>query len=829
MGEDQVLSGRLDDGTTRRGGNWRNTFLNRHRKSGDTAGDEGEELLDSNRRARSLSRPRPQREAGVETFNQQAVLDQDRALIELLTQGPQKRERSAVRKPPPPPKVTPYKAGSRIASTKVDSAGDVETSFTSSQPPSPQGALGDALQVSPQRVLESATPQRQLDIMASIPHPSDTPVPTETGVLAAALASCRESQEPFLLQGCESAVALERNMDECIAPPIASVLPIDDSCRDRCQQSEDISNSVAPALKPIVPKSGELFTASDIDALMDSFGKSLQSNGGNDLPATFGKNTSDVLSAQLADRGKCTQNFQDVAGDFFRNHGMDVRQESNDANDQAFGNRRSEDFKIPERKALREQINAIDSWLEDDLLAREELQKGNLGGNYGLLAPLAAVGVEAVSKNLPSSERNAGVEGSIFKRLEDAKHLKRLGEKTSPVTLKNIAQEAIPLFPGMPLEILVRALRLFTSARYEDHDLYLRILGEIPVQLRGISPEMLVECVRILWRLRLHEDTYLELFSMEAMNMIRAKRRPTPRAPRRPPVLRGTDAITSTIGNSGPVPTPPLMEGPAPFNAEQLIHLGNCLSRLGAKHPTRFMEIYQEQLAAAIPRLTAEECELVCPTLAMSQLMHDPLRRAFLERCAQVEAGKPLASDDMVASAAPDIAQYQLHADRRRRRAKNLRNIYIIEASVRKETFSFFSSLPQEIRIYLDHLHANAVHLEHEGATTFSSQVAVVLDQLGVSCETNRMSGPLGLHVVAKATNPRADCQEIIYECSDTSAFYRLRPDKGAVPELTAWSKIRHRLLQRLGVQLTHISIWEWQQMSEAQRVNYMVKVQSLQ
>jgi hypothetical protein len=241
------------------------------------------------------------------------------------------------------------------------------------------------------------------------------------------------------------------------------------------------------------------------------------------------------------------------------------------------------------------------------------------------------------------------------------------------------------------------------------------------------------------------------------------------------------------------------------------------------------MEIYQEQLALAIPRLTAEECELVCPTLAMSQLMHDPLRRAFLERCAQVEAGKPLSADELVDSAAPDIAQYQIDADRRRRRAKNLRNVYIIEASVRKETFSFFSSLPPEIRSYLDRLHADAARLQHEGTHTFSAQVATVLDQLGLCCETTRMSGPLGLHVVAKATNPRADCQEIAYECSDTSAFYRLRPDKGAVPELTALSKIRHRLLQRLGVQLTHISIWEWQQMSEAQRVNYMVKVQSLQ
>lgn len=254
-----------------------------------------------------------------------------------------------------------------------------------------------------------------------------------------------------------------------------------------------------------------------------------------------------------------------------------------------------------------------------------------------------------------------------------------------------------------------------------------------------------------------------------------------------------------------------------------LVFLGNALSRLGAKHPARFMEIFQEQLALAIPRLTQEECELVCPTLAMSQLMHDPLRRTFLERCAQVEAGKPFSADGL-GGVAPDIALYHQDADRRRRRAKNFRNIYITEASVRKETFSFFSSLPSEVRAYLDRLHADAAQLPYEDATPFSAQVADVLDQLGLCCDTQRMSGPLGLHVVATSN------KEIVYECSDASFFYRLpQDDRNAVPQPTAWAKTRQRLLQRLGVQLTHLSIWEWQQMSEAQRINYMVKLQSLQ
>lgn len=394
----------------------------------------------------------------------------------------------------------------------------------------------------------------------------------------------------------------------------------------------------------------------------------------------------------------------------------------------------------------------------------------------------------------------------------------------SPVTLKALAQQALPLFPGLPLEKLVQCLRLFASARYDDHDLYLRVLGEIPVQIRGISPSSLVTCVRVLWRLRLHEETYLDLFSMEAMNMIRAKRRPAPRSVRRVPAARASESCASGLS-----PVPPPAEAPSPFDGAQLIHLGNALSRLGAKHQARFMELYQEQLLLAIPRLTQEECELVCPSLAMSQLMPDPLRRAFLERCAQVEAGKPFAASET--AIAPDIAQYQLEADSRRRRAKNFRNVYLLEAAVRKETFSFFTSLPAEVRAYLDKLHADAALLTHEGTNALAAQVAAVLEQLGLCCDTNRMAGPVGLHVVARShVNPRAESQEIVYECSDETFFYRLPHEKkNEVPQLTAYAKTRQRLLQRLGVQLTHISIWEWQQMSEAQRINYMVKMQSLQ
>jgi len=825
MDEDHIVGGRHD--RSAKGGAWRGAFLNRPRNSDEDA--DSIEPRDAGSRARSGSRPRggarqvrspggANSESALEGFNQQAVLDQDRALIEQLTQRQSRHERPPVRKPPPPPKVTPYRKNG------------VGTSPTSSQPPTP-GPTSPMAPVSPQRVLESATPQRQLDL-TDLPQCSDEPGPTETGILAAALASCREPEAFGNLSGDMAgapACLMPERLGGSLSSDMATTVPWNSAAHGSGgpELANAVCSSSAPAMKPVVPRTGGLFTASDIDSIMDSFGPSVPSSAEKpvesstfNLTMTFGR---DIVS----------QNFHDVTDDFYKSHGMDVPSQTSEA-EQAreivdvpiSAPKHCEDFKVPERRDLRDKINSIDSWLEDDFTTRERMNEGGAISSSGLVAgcPGAPLLPVAPSSGLAVDPACSSAQGDIFQKLEEAKRLKALGQRMSPVTLKNIALQARPFFPQMPLEQLVLALRLFSSARCEDHDLYLRILGEIPVQIRGITPSMLISCVRVLWRLRLHEETYMELFSMEAMNMIRAKRRPTPRAPRRAPAPRCADAAASGAALT-PTPPPP-QDTPAPFNAEQLVHLGNALSRLGAKHPVRFMEIYQEQLALAIPRMTQQECELVCPTLAMSQLMHDPLRRAFLERCAQVNAGEPLsASGESGGGVAPDIAQYHQDADHRRRREKNFRNIYIIEASVRKETFSFFSSLPAEVRVHLDRLHVDAALLTHEGASVFSAQVANVLDQLGLSCDTQRMAGPLGLHVVAKST-----AEEIVYECSDESFFYRLRQDdRNAVPELTALAKLRQRLLQRLGVQLTFIGVWEWRQMSEAHRINAMVKLQSFQ
>mmetsp|Transcript_15296 Transcript_15296/g.41900 ORF Transcript_15296/g.41900 Transcript_15296/m.41900 type:complete len:852 (-) Transcript_15296:126-2681(-) len=848
-----VGHGRADDGlasrSTRTGG-WREAFLNRQhdRRSGSCDRNQGasEAFLSRHRdrraascerdrgpaEARSLSRPRERRapaaDAGGEAgFDQQAVLDQDRALIEQLTQRQPRRERSIVRKPPPPPKVTPYRQRS-------DSVSGAPGGEGTSAPPSP--AAGSSAATPPAAMSATQTPTSAaggppLDASAS---PEAAVVPESPTAATDVAPVSQVPRTPPSWNG-EAVVAQEAAADVAQAadPPAATV-----------------------DIEPIVPRSGQLFTAADIDNIMDRLDgagarRGDGTNGAGAVPLQYNA----LQQSARAQLEQCvnTQTISDISQECLRSQGLEAaatnfpnqgaQLNSQEALNVSNVSKAGTDFAVPQRKKLQEQIQAIDSWLEDDIYAREQLS--NKPAATPFMAPPGSTLTGPTDASATLRELTAamagggdGAEAEIFKKLEDMKRQKALGEKPSTVVVKSLATQAKPLLPGMSLEKLVRVLRLFTSARHEDHDLYLRILGEIPVQIRGISTEMLTTCVRVLWRLRLHEATYLELFSMEAMNMIRAKRRGPPRAPpRRPPPPRSVavDMAATAAVSSGAVPTPapPSREVPAPFSATELLHLGNALSRLGSKPPARFLDVYQEQLTLAMPNLTQEECELVCPTLAMSQLMPDALRRSYLERCSQVDAGgsPPVgAGQRSSGGAAPDIAQYQREAEQRRRRLKHFRNIFIIEASVRKETFSFFSSLPAEVRTYLDGLHKESAKLPHEGQGALAQQVAAVLDQLGVSCDMKRMAGPLGLHVVAKATNPRADCEEIVYECSDASAFYSVRQDdQGALPEMTAFTKLRHRLLQRLGVKLTHISVWEWQQLSEAQRVNYMVKLQSLQ
>jgi len=861
------------------GGGWREAFLNRPGRSRadradrrdvdyDDAADMGLEAEREARRDRSLSRPRAQsrpRAAAAEAtegpiFNKDDVLEQDRALIEQLEQAKNRtrREGSNVRKPPPPPKVTPYRgrtgapsdAGSPTGSSSGMVTGTLAAELEPSRPveePAQETAAHDTYTVDPTQAAEEAHNAEVKQLARSMLDSSFM---------------C-ENYRAASREGAASRADSEKNNGKHTDASLTALQPSP-------AQVEAAHNQAEPQtfLEPVVPKSGELFTANDINSIMDQMqrGNGLlrvatpsTDAGQSSMTDNFQHKVSPPIGHEMPDP---RDGMKDITNDFLQAHNPAGFKELAAMEEEKERERERQereslakttpvtavsDFHMPDRSVLRDQINSIDSWLEEDFSDRQKLnERGQKSRDLMKQDPLRStepirpVGSTNNDNSPTNNGENSKTEIEMFQTLQRARSDKAHGKQISPVTLKNIAGSSKGLFPGMPLEKLVRALKLFASVRCDDLDLYLRILGEIPMQIRGVSPEQLTECARILCRLRLREETYVDLFSMEAMNMIRAQRRPQARAPRRPPAPKPKPAVegsaeasapSSTGGKQITPPTTPPPAAPAPFSPEQLVQLGNALSLLEAKHQPRFMEVFQEQLTLAIPRFSAEVCELVSPVFALSQLMPDPLRRAFLDRCTEVEAGLPLESIIGIhqTKAQVDIPTYQQEAAQRKRRAKYVRNIYVIEASVRKEQFSFFSSLPDKVKAYLDRIHEDALKLPKEPEGLLAQQVAEVLSQLGVSCELGRPVGPLGLHLVVKATNPRANSDEIVYECCDLDAYYMdQHAGKNGPPQLTAYYQFRQKLLKRMGIKLVHIDVWEWKNMSDAHRVNYMVKLQSL-
>jgi hypothetical protein len=256
-----------------------------------------------------------------------------------------------------------------------------------------------------------------------------------------------------------------------------------------------------------------------------------------------------------------------------------------------------------------------------------------------------------------------------------------------------------------------------------------------------------------------------------------------------------------------------------PFAARELLKIGNALALLDARTSTRFVDTYQEEMATVIPALSREDCEIASPVLVLT-LFNDKLKRAFLERCQEVQAGMDVPWRKDPEAVAPDLVARQEKEDRRMRRRKHVENVYLLEQSIRKETFSFFSSLPAEVRAYLDGLHETAAELPREIPSSFAAEVGGILDQLGVQYKlAERAHGALSTHVLAEGTNITRE--QVHYECVGAEQYFAYST------VLTPAAKLRHRLFDRLGVKLTMLYVSEWQSLSDAQKVNRIVKLHS--
>merc|ERR1719262_1293073 len=161
------------------------------------------------------------------------------------------------------------------------------------------------------------------------------------------------------------------------------------------------------------------------------------------------------------------------------------------------------------------------------------------------------------------------------------------------------------------------------------------------------------------------------------------------------------------------------------------------------------------------------------------------------------------------AEVAPDLEERAALEEARRRRCKHIANVYVLEQSVRKETFSFYSSLPVDVRAYLDGLHESAGDLPAETPSNFAAEVGGILEQLGVRFQLSaRSHGALDTHVLAEGTNITRE--QVHYECVGDNQYF------AHTSTLTPAAKLRHRLFDRLGVKLTSLYAHDWQKLSEA-------------
>jgi len=364
------------------------------------------------------------------------------------------------------------------------------------------------------------------------------------------------------------------------------------------------------------------------------------------------------------------------------------------------------------------------------------------------------------------------------------------------VCAKNLAQE-------MQLPELLEALKLFASVRHPDYDLYMRLLGEIPRFVMDAKAEQLCSMIRILARRRLRERNYVD---MAAAHLLRK--------------LRLTDDML-----------PPRL----------LVKAGNALASLECRSNPRFVEGFLRHCEHRIEELSPELCSQVSPPFVVNY-MNDSVRRAYLTRCAETQAGFHPGGEE------------------------NVRKLALTEFALRKEHHSLVASLQPFVVRYLEKLRqycafdgyssvslptpatpagpqggqrdemakrlqmkvsiterkSQAPACPASSVDVFSSEmhrdVSACLGYLGVEHENGARCGPYLMDVVAlDMVNPE---KRIVYEVNAAHHFYE------GTDELIAERKLRHRMLNRSGQKLIHVDAKEWENLSQAQRLTFLLQKQ---
>jgi len=403
----------------------------------------------------------------------------------------------------------------------------------------------------------------------------------------------------------------------------------------------------------------------------------------------------------------------------------------------------------------------------------------------------------ASSGGWTSDFSEAGLQARDFLMdLRKAREREKGRQASGPVWL-HLAAQAKNMADKLNLDNLLEAFKLFCSVRYEDYELYMRVLGEVPHYVKQATAVQLCQLIRLLARRRLRERNYVDMVVASLLGKIRV-----------------TDDTLA---------------------ARLLVKTANALAALECRSQPKFVEHFNRHLEHRIEELDAELCCMVSPVF-VANYMTDSLRRSYLKRSAENHAGFQ----------GPDY---------------ELRNLACTELVLRKEFHSFVASLPPFVCRYLEKVKAHAefdkwgsvalptpvapdgpkgnekeelsLSLLRKASTAtggrsgdvFSSDmhrdVSACLTHLGIEHENGVASGPLLIDVVAKdMVNP---ARHIIYEVNAPHHFYE------GTQALVADQRLRHRMLNRLGWKLHMINAADWRPLTAAAKMTYILKIQQEQ
>jgi len=369
-------------------------------------------------------------------------------------------------------------------------------------------------------------------------------------------------------------------------------------------------------------------------------------------------------------------------------------------------------------------------------------------------------------------------------------------QATGPLWI-HLATQAKNLASTLDLPELLEALKLFASVRFEDYELYMRLLGEVPHYVTQATAAQLCELVRILARRRLRERNYVDMVAAHLLQKIRVT----------------DDALP----------------------ARRLVQAGNSFAALEVRSNPKFVEHFLRHMEHRMNELDATLCCLVSPVF-VDLYANDAIRRAYLCRCAETQAGFQGGLEEA-------------------------RNVACTELVLRKEHHSLLVSLPAHVTRYLDKLKRHA-QFDKWGAVTLPASVApdgpkgnqraemnfslqlkssnascgtqadvfssdmhrdisACLSHLGVDHENGVVAGPYLLDIVAQ--DMVSPAKRIVFEVNSAHHYYE------GTQQLTADKRLRHRMINRLGHKLHMVNAQEWKKLSAAQKMTYMLKLQQAQ